>query len=89
MGMPDWVLAVLRCPAKPDLRLAPAGADVIARLGEAARTGTLRDAGGRVVGPFDEALVREDGRVAYPVRDGIPFLTKEDGIEVPQAGDGP
>ena len=28
----------------------------------------------------DAALVREDGRVAYPVRDGIPVLIAEEGI---------
>ena len=29
---------------------------------------------------LDAALVREDGRVAYPVRDGIPVLIAEEAV---------
>lgn len=29
---------------------------------------------------LEAALVREDGRVAYPVRDGIPILLAEEGL---------
>jgi uncharacterized protein YbaR (Trm112 family) len=29
---------------------------------------------------LDAALVRDDGRIAYPIRDGIPVLIAEEGI---------
>jgi uncharacterized protein YbaR (Trm112 family) len=32
--------------------------------------------------PLDAALVREDGRYAYPIRDGIPVLLVDEGIEI-------
>ncbi len=32
--------------------------------------------------PLDAALVREDGAVAYPIRDGIPVLLPEEAIVV-------
>lgn len=35
---------------------------------------------------LDAALIREDGRVAYPVRDGIPVMLAEEAVSIP--GDG-
>jgi uncharacterized protein YbaR (Trm112 family) len=36
--------------------------------------------------PLSEALVTRDGRLAYPVRDGIPILLIEEGIAKSQCG---
>lgn len=40
-----------------------------------------------VAEPLDEALVTRDGRLAYPVRDGIPVLLEEQGILLAQVND--
>lgn len=40
-----------------------------------------------VAEPLDQALMTRDGRLAYPVRDGIPVLLEEEGIPLAQIGD--
>jgi uncharacterized protein YbaR (Trm112 family) len=45
-----------------------------------ADTETLRRAAERTSIPPSEGLLREDGRVLYPVKDGIPLLVPEEGI---------
>lgn len=32
--------------------------------------------------PLESALLREDGRVAYPIRDGIPLLLVEEQLKL-------
>ena len=47
------------------------------------RDGSLRNRGGDALSrPLEEALVREDGRVLYPVDDGIPVMLIEESIEL-------
>lgn len=36
--------------------------------------------GQKVAAPLQAGLVREDGRVFYPIRDGIPILLEEEGV---------
>jgi uncharacterized protein YbaR (Trm112 family) len=40
----------------------------------------LRDASAKVAQPILEGLIREDGRMLYPISNGIPLLTPEEGI---------
>jgi uncharacterized protein YbaR (Trm112 family) len=76
------LLALLVCPAThQDVTLAqPADVE---RLRQAARDGEVRTVGGKEAEPtFDGLLVRRDGAVAYPVRDGIPVMLVEEGLVV-------
>jgi uncharacterized protein YbaR (Trm112 family) len=43
----------------------------------------LNDAGEKVAEPVEGLLVRLDGRVAYPVRHGIPILLREESFPWP------
>lgn len=52
-------------------------------LNEAVRDGTLRDhAGNTVQQIMDAGLLREDGAVVYPIRDGVPNLLLDDRIAI-------
>ena len=74
------LLEILACPETKE----PVGlADevLVARLNERIEKGELVNRGGeKVVGRIEAALVRHDGKVAYPVRDGIPIMLVEEGI---------
>ena len=63
------LLELLRCPTTRQ-PLVPANTEQLARLNADPRVGE----------PLDEALVREDGRAAYPVRGGIPVLLADECI---------
>lgn len=74
------LLAILACP---DTRqpLAEADEALLARVNTAIAAGSLRNVGGApVTGELAGGLVREDRRVLYPIRDGIPVLLIDEGI---------
>lgn len=74
------LLAILCCPETRQ-ELAEADAARIAALNRDIAAGTVRNrAGEAVAAPLDGLLVRRDGRVGYPVRDGIPVLVVEEGL---------
>lgn len=70
----DELLKLLVCPQtrKP---VREADSELLARVNDriARKEIQTRD-GRRVEEPLEEALVREDGAVLYPVRDGIPVM---------------
>jgi uncharacterized protein YbaR (Trm112 family) len=76
------LLEILVCPeTKQPVALAPAA--LLDSLNEKIRAGTLRNRGGQPVSAeLREALLREDGRVIYPVDDGIPVMLVEESIEL-------
>ena len=78
---PDLV-EILACPETlQPVRLATA--EELAALNDRIRSGALRNRGGEAPEKaFDEALIREDGKVAYPVDDGIPVMLTEESVEV-------
>jgi uncharacterized protein YbaR (Trm112 family) len=68
------LLKIICCPAtRLELRMATRAEVEQINVDIAARS--LRDQGGRVVeSPVESALVSGDGRLAYPIRDGLPVL---------------
>ena len=82
---PD-LLAILACPATRQ-PLAQADEALLGRVNERIAAGGVQNVGGTdVTAVLDAALVREDGTLLYPVRDDIPVLLREEGIEVEPAG---
>jgi uncharacterized protein YbaR (Trm112 family) len=74
------LIRILRCPETRQ-PVALASQATIDGLNARAREGTLRDVGGAPVQRHIEAgLVRQDGRILYPVIDGIPRMLIERGI---------
>jgi uncharacterized protein YbaR (Trm112 family) len=76
------LLALLVCPATHQAVTLASPADV-QRLIAGVRSGEVRTvAGAEPDAAFDGALVRQDGAVAYPIRDGIPVMLVEEGLVI-------
>lgn len=55
----------------------------VSALNESVRSGELRNhAGGIVQQIIDAGLIREDGQIVYPIRDGVPNLLIDDRISI-------
>jgi uncharacterized protein YbaR (Trm112 family) len=82
MGVSEELLEILVCPeTKQPVRLA--STDVLKKLREDIAAGRVRNRGGETLTePIEEGLVREDGRILYPVDDGIPVMLIEESIEL-------
>ena len=73
---------MLRCPETRQA-VALAGPDVLRGLNDRIRAGQVRNrGGGKVEQPCDAGLVRQDGRVFYPVREGIPVMLIGESVEI-------
>ena len=85
-GAPHMVdpqlLGILVCPETKQAVREPS-AEMLARLNAAIRSDQVANRGGDPVeDPVDEGLVREDGKVLYPVREDIPIMLIDEAIEV-------
>lgn len=69
MAIPPELLARLRCP-ETGQNLSLAESKTLARISN--QTGE----------PLEGALIREDGRRAYPVQKGLPILLLDKGIDL-------
>ncbi|HPP51568.1 MAG TPA: hypothetical protein PK777_01360 [Thermoguttaceae bacterium] len=80
------LLKMLVCPeTHQPLREADEG--LLAKLNEAIRAGRVKNrSGSSVTETLSEALLRQDGKVLYPVRDGIPVLLVDEGILLENLG---
>jgi uncharacterized protein YbaR (Trm112 family) len=82
MTVDPQLVEILVCPeTRRPVRLA--SVDELARVNAGVRSGTLRNrGGGKVERELSEALIREDGRVVFPVDDGIPSMLIEESIPI-------
>jgi len=84
--MDKRLLAILRCPVTHK-ELSLARTAMLKEVNTAIDDGTLTNRDGRVlVEPFAEALVTDDGKVLYPVSNGIPVLLEGESINMEQLG---
>ena len=74
------LLQILACP-ETHQPLAEAGAELLARVNARIAAGQAQNKGGQAVAEkLEGGLVRQDGRIVYPIRDGIPVLLVDEGI---------
>jgi len=82
MPVSQELLEILVCPETKQ-PVAPAPAEVLAKLNASIEAGELRNRGGdAVTKPIEEGLLREDGRILYVVDDSIPVMLIEESIEL-------
>lgn len=76
------LLEILVCPeTRQALKLADEG--TLERVNRAVEAGTLKSqSGGRVKDRIEEGLVREDGKVLYPVKEDIPVMLLDEAIRL-------
>ena len=82
--MDKRLLSILCCPVThKGLHLAKA--DLLLRINEAISAGNLQNNDGQAVsGSLTEALVTDDGKILYPINDGIPVLLEGESVTLEQ-----
>ena len=76
------LLAILVCP-ETRRPLLLADEPLVAHVNRLADEGAVLNRGGAVVSPGLEALLlRDDGRVAYPIREEIPIMLIDESIDL-------
>ena len=76
------LLDILVCPeTRAPLRMADD--DLLEALNRAVQAGGARNRRGELLtDPVTAGLVREDGAVLYPIRDGIPIMLLDESVSV-------
>jgi len=82
MSVSEELLEILVCPETKQ-PIALASEELLSKLAQDIEAGKVRNRGGeKVTKPITEGLVREDGKILYPVDDGIPVMLIEESIEL-------
>ena len=86
MSIDPQLLEILVCPESKQ-PVTSASAAVLDRLNAAIEAGTAETLGGeKLADTVTEGLLREDGRILYPVRGGIPIMLIDESIDLTRAG---
>jgi uncharacterized protein YbaR (Trm112 family) len=84
--MDKRLLAILHCPVTHK-GLAVAKPATLKSVNAAIKAGTLSNRDGQALTePLAEALLTDDGKVLYPVADGIPVLLEGESVNMEQLG---
>jgi uncharacterized protein YbaR (Trm112 family) len=76
------LLQILACPESHQ-PLAEADAALLAKINERIASGQAKNrAGHDVRAKLEGGLVRQDGKLVYPIREGIPVLLIDEGIQI-------
>ena len=82
--MDKKLLAILCCPVSHK-GLSLARGDLMKSVNDAIADGKLKNREGAVLeNALDEALVTDDGKLLYPVNDGIPVLLESESVALDQ-----
>ena len=82
--MDKKLLSILCCPVTRK-GLSPARSDLLQAVNAAIGDGKLVNRDGTVLAdPLAEALVTDDGKLLYPVNDGIPVLLEGESVSLDQ-----
>jgi len=85
-NMDKRLLVILRCPVTHK-ELSLAKGSTLKAVNAAIDAGTLSNRDGRVLdAALDEALLTDDGKVLYPIANGIPVLLESESINMEQLG---
>ncbi len=84
--MDKRLLTILRCPVTHK-GLSQASAAILKQVNTAIESGNVGNRDGRALDEaLSEALVTDDGKVLYPVANGIPVLLEGESINMEQLG---
>ena len=84
MSQDERLLDIVCCPVTHS-PLARMSADELERLNALIAEAKISNRGDEVLADaLEDALVTRDGKLAYPIRDGIPILLGEEGISLAQ-----